>query len=396
MIKMGQEQQRLKNSLKRVANIGCIGRSLRNKKKWAMLLLGIIAAAGIGLGWIWHNQQNAKVVAADPVLVRTQRVEMNGAKDQYIYSGEVRGRYESQLAFQVGGKIVQRFVEIGSAVKPGDALMQIDAKDISQVVNIASAQVYSAQSQQKLAANNLERYRQLYEQNAISKAQYEQYLSAYEVASAAANQASAQYAQGANQLDYSILRANKAGVVSALSAEIGQVVGAGQAVLTLVQDGEREVEINVPESRIASMRQAADIRVRLWALPDVVIGGKVREIAPMADAVTRTYRVRVSLIQPPAAVTLGMTASVEANGSQRANSSVCEIPLSALYQAGQQPSVWVLQNDSVTLRPVQTGQYGKTTVQVTSGLQPGDMIVIAGVHKLREGQKARVAGGEIQ
>jgi len=296
----------------------------------------------------------------------------------------------------VGGKIVRRFVELGSAVKPGDALMQIDAKDILQTVNIASAQVNSAESQMKLARNNLERYQRLYEQGAVSKAQYEQYLSAYEVSAAGANQASAQYSQGANQLDYSILRADQAGIVSAISAEAGQVAGAGQAVVTLVQDGEREVEINVPESRIASMRQAAEVNVKLWALPDVVIKGKVREIAPMADAVTRTYRVRISLIQPPPEVTLGMTASVETSDSQQKTGAICEIPLSAVYQSSQQPAVWVLQNDSVTLRPVQTGKYGKTTLQVTGGLQPGDTIVIAGVHKLREGQKVRLAGGEAE
>jgi RND family efflux transporter MFP subunit len=369
---------------------------IKGGKKRAVILLGLVAIALGALGWIWHSQQNMKVAAEEQVLVRTQKIEASNAKNQYIYSGEVRGRYESQLAFQVGGKIVRRFVELGSAVKPGDALMQIDAKDIRQTVNIASAQVNSAESQMKLARNNLERYRRLYEQGAVSKAQYEQYLSAYEVSAAGANQASAQYSQGANQLDYSILRADKAGIVSAISAEAGQVAGAGQAVVMLVQDGEREVEINVPESRSASMRQATDVNVKLWALPDVVIKGKVREIAPMADMVTRTYRVRISLIEPPSEVTLGMTASVEISDSQQKSGAICEIPLSAVYQSGQQPAVWVLQNDSVTLRPVQTGKYGKTTLQVTGGIQPGDTIVIAGVHKLREGQKVRLAGGEVE
>ena len=257
MIEKKQGQNWLQNQLKKMTNISCAGGTLSARKKWAMLLLGVVAVSGIGLGWIWHNQRIAKGAADEQVLVRIQKIDTSNAKELFIYSGEVRGRYESQLAFQVGGKIVQRFVGLGSAVKPGDALMQIDAKDIHQTVNIASAQVYSAQSQQKLAASNLERYRQLYEQNAISKAQYEQYVSAYEVASAAANQASAQYAQGENQLDYSMLRASKAGVISAINAETGQVVGAGQVVLTLVQDGEREVEINVPESRIAAVQQAA-------------------------------------------------------------------------------------------------------------------------------------------
>ena len=263
-----------------------MGKTNGSPKK-AAIVLGVVAMLGVALGWVGYSQQNMKVAAEELVLVRTQKIMAANAKDQYIYSGEVRGRYESQLAFQVGGKIVRRFVELGSSVKPGDALMQIDAKDILQTVNIAAAQVNSAESQMKLARNNLERYQRLYEQGAVSKAQYEQYLSAYEVTAAGANQASAQYSQGANQLDYSILRADQAGIVSAISAEAGQVAGAGQVVVTLVRDGEREVEINAPESRIVSMRQATDVNVKLWALPDVMLKGKVREIAPMADAVTQ-------------------------------------------------------------------------------------------------------------
>ena len=162
-------------------------------------------------------------------MVRSQRIDRNDNRDRLTYSGEVRGRYESQLAFQVGGKIIRRYVELGSVVKAGDVLMQIDAKDIHPTVNMAAAQIHSAQSQLKLASSNLQRYRQLYEQNAISKAQYEQYLSAYKVAEAAASQ----YAQGANQLDYSLLRADQSGVVASIAAEAGQVVGAGQAVVTL-------------------------------------------------------------------------------------------------------------------------------------------------------------------
>ena len=341
--------------------------------------------------FFWYSQHKPKVSAQEQVLVKTQKVVVTGAQNVNIYSGEVRGRYESQLSFQVGGKITRRFVELGSKVQPGDVLLQIDAKDIRQTVNIASAQIASTDSQLKLAASNLERYRQLYEKGAVSKAQYEQYLSAYEVAVATARQASAQYAQGANQLDYSVLQADKAGVVAAISAEAGQVVSAGQAVVTLVQDGEREVEISVAEGRRAEFRAGMPMKVKLWAMPDSVIQGTVREISPVADSVTRTYRARIAISEPPAGMTLGMTAAVESTESVPGVPRY-EIPLSALYQTNGQPSVWLVTNDSVTLRSVQTGNFGKNTVQVTSGLQPGDTIVTAGVQKLREGQKVRLAG----
>ncbi len=374
--------------------LGTLQRSRSGKMK-AMFLLGILVVGGLAGGFFWYGQQKPKVSAHEQVLVKTQKVAASDAKNINIYSGEVRGRYESQLAFQVSGKITRRFVEAGSIVKPGDALLQIDSRDIRQTVNIASAQVASSESQLKFAASNLERYRQLYEKGAVSKAQYDQYLSAYEVAVAAARQASAQYAQGANQLDYSILQADKAGVVAAVSVEAGQVVSAGQAVVTLVQAGEREVEISVPEGRRAEFREGMPMRVKLWAMPDSVIQGSVREISPVADAVTRTYRARIAISQPPAGMTLGMTAAVESTqttpGSPR-----YEIPLSALYQSNGQPSVWLVTNDSVTLRPVQTGNFGKNTVQVISGLQQGDTIVTAGVQKLREGQKVRLSGEALQ
>ena len=170
-------------------------------------------------------------------LIRTQEIKHTISEASYNYSGEVRGRYESQLAFQVSGKIVKRNVDLGSVVEVGDILMEIDPKDIQQVVNISSAQVYSAQSQMKLAESNLNRYQRLYEHGAISRAQYEESENAYEVAVAAARQASAQYNQSSNQLNYSQLNADSAGVISRIDAEVGQVVSTGQQVITLVKRG---------------------------------------------------------------------------------------------------------------------------------------------------------------
>jgi len=386
-----QWQNLAENFRGRLTNFFSTMQGICSSKRRAMFLLGILVVGGLSGGYFWYSQQKPKVSAQEQVLVKTQKVAATGAQNVNIYSGEVRGRYESQLSFQVSGKITRRFVETGSLVKPGDALLQIDSRDIRQTVNIASAQVASAESQLKLAASNLERYRQLYEKGAVSKAQYDQYISAYEVAVATARQASAQYAQGANQLDYSVLQADKAGVVAAISVEAGQVVSAGQVVVTLVQSGEREVEISVPEGRRVEFRAGMPMRVKLWAMPDSVIQGSVREISPVADAVTRTYRARIAIPEPPAGMTLGMTAAVESTESVPGVPRY-EIPLSSLYQSNGQPSVWLVTNDSVTLRPVQTGNFGKNTVQVTGGLQPGDTIVTAGVQKLREGQKVRLAG----
>lgn len=331
-----------------------------------------------------------KAAEEQPPLVRSLSVKLNGSGQTAVYSGEVKGRYESQLAFQVGGRILTRHVEVGNRVNTGDVLMEIDPKDVRQSVAITSAQLYSAQSQLTLAKNNLQRYQELYEQNAISRAQYDQFVNAYNAAEAAVRQAAAQNVQGTNQLGYTELRATSNGVISVINVEAGQVVAAGQAALTLVQDGEREVEIDVPENRYKEILAAKDIKITFWALPGQVVAGSVREISPMADKVSRTYKVRITLANPPPEVNLGMTASVS-TALAGAQTSVY-IPLSALYQTGASPAVWVAVNGTAALRPVTLGAFGDGSVQVLGGLQDNDVVITAGVHKLKEGQKIRLAG----
>ena len=171
------------------------------------------------------------------------------------------------------------------------------------------------------------------------------------------------------------------------------MVSAGQAVVTLVQDGEREIEIDVPENRYEDILKAKEIRVSFWALPDRIIEGKVREISPMADKTSRTYKVRIQLTNPPTELKLGMTASVTTSvNTGNASNSLTYIPLSAIYQTGSTPSVWVVSAGAVSLRPVKLGNFGDSSVQVLSGLKDQDIIVTAGVHKLKEGQKVRLAG----
>ena len=345
------------------------------------------------VGVIFHENNRTKVTTEDIVTVRTVTISATEGLQGYTYAGEVRGRYESQLAFQVTGKIIKRNVELGSKVNTGDVLMQIDAKDIQQTVNSSSAQIASAESQLRLAKSNLNRYRQLVNQGAISQSLYDQYVNAYQVAVAGVQQASAQYAQGANQLDYSLLRADKPGVVSNIIAEMGQVVTAGQTVVTIVQDGEREVAISVPENRIQELRNAGQIRATFWALPHVTVDGKIREFAPMADQITRTFKVRISLVNPLPEIKLGMTAAIHVADSYA--QPTVNIPLAAVYQDGNTPAAWVVKDNVITLQPITTGKFGNRTIEVLSGLKPGDCIVTAGVHKLKGGQKVKLGGASL-
>jgi RND family efflux transporter MFP subunit len=365
------------------------------KKKIIIYGLTILVACFCLLVWFIYsgnaNRTNAEFETAP--LVRTMVVSPLNAGEQYAYAGEVKSRHESQLAFQVGGKIIARNVELGSIVRQGQTLMQIDARDVEQSVVSQKAQVVQAKSQLQLAEQNLKRYHQLFIEDVISRSQLEQYQAAYDIARAGHEQTLALYTQSIHQMDYTRLKSDKAGVVSSINAEVGQVVGPGQVVVTVVQDGEREIEINVSENRIEAIRLSSKAKITFWALPGVTIEGKICEIAPMADAVSRTYNVRVALAQASPQVRLGMTASVlihEAGGA----SFIPFIPLSALYQTGTTPQVWVIQQDTVHLRPIRTGVFGNDQVQILSGLNAGDVIVTAGVHKLRDGQKVKLPAGE--
>lgn len=358
------------------------------------------AAVGIILvliltGWLIKSKAQPKSKTWDIPLVKTQTVSLDGSSTQSSgYSGEVRGRYESKLAFQVNGKIIRRNVDLGTTVKKGDVLIQIDPIDVQQGATATKAQVLAAESQFKLAKDNLERFRELYNQKLMSKAEFDRYQTTYDAAEAQLRQAKAQYTVSSNQLNYCNLYADNNGVVAGIYAETGQVVAAGQPVVVLVSGSEREVEINVPENRLADFNNQPQLRVTFWALPNVMIEGRVREISPMADPVTRTYKARISLVNPPSVLKLGMTATVTASG--QSGQSAISVPLAAIYQTDATPEVWVVSQGVVNLKPVKLGDYiDGDQVQVLEGIHNGDVIVTAGAHKLREGEKVRT-GDDIQ
>ncbi len=335
----------------------------------------------------------------DP-LVKTQTVSLGAGSADGSYPGTVKGRYETNMSFQVGGRILQRYVQAGDKVHAGDVLMSIDTRDVQQQATQANAQVNAASAQLDLARSNLRRYRALYEENAVPASVLDQYQTAYEAAQASYDQAVAAANQSQNALGYTNLVAVSDGVISAVNAEAGQVVAAGQTVATLVQSQELEVEINVPESRVGSLSIGQETSCSFWSLNNQNVAGVVREISPMADKTAGTYRVRISLPQPPEGLYLGMTATIGISGSstvgiqpdQIDSSNFALLPLSAIYQTGDTPNVWLVNKDALTLslKPVQVESFGKDQVRV-QGLSQGDIVVTAGVHKLREGTKVRLA-----
>ncbi|WP_321418009.1 efflux RND transporter periplasmic adaptor subunit [uncultured Desulfobacter sp.] len=351
----------------------------------AFCILTIVTTAGCNNSTNQKDKQNAPAPAP---LVTSITISAQNSGPGHLFSGDVRGRYETALGFRVPGKIIARHVETGARVEAGDLLMQVDPKDIQEVVTAAKAQVTAAESQYKLAADLLKRFNALYEQDYMSKAEIDRYQNKADSARALLKQAQAQFIQATNQLNYCNLKADDDGIVLDVRAETGQVVAAGMPVVIMAKGEEREIEIFVPENQVAQLNPGALFHVNFWALPDLDIKGRLRYLSPVADPITRTYKTRITLIDPPDTVRLGMTASA-VNVEAKIDSSIF-IPLSAVYQTGDSPMVWVIQNHKTKQQKVRLGKAGNgEQVQVIEGLAAGDEIVTTGVHKLSQGQQVR-------
>lgn len=302
------------------------------------------------------------------------------------YAGEVRSREESILSFRVPGKISQRLVNVGDRVMVNQPLAMLDAMDANLNLNAAKAQLESARSAASTAKTELDRYQQLVGSNAVSRSQYDQIANQYKNAQSGLQQAQSSYEVALNQTDYSVLRANKSGVIVARQIEVGQVVAAGQAAYTLAIDGEREVLIGIPEQLISQFKERQAVKVSLWSDPNRLWPAYVREVSPAADA-SRTYAVRVSFEDRNAPVKIGQSARVFV--SNPAAPDQLQLPLSAISAEQSQSFVWVLDNKSSTLkrRLVSIGAYGRDSVPILSGLSREDWVVVGGVHILHEGQK---------
>ncbi|MDL9998276.1 efflux RND transporter periplasmic adaptor subunit [Variovorax sp. J22P240] len=306
------------------------------------------------------------------------------------FSAEVRARVESRLGFRVAGKITRRQAELGQHVQAGQVLAQLDPQDYKLAAEGARAQHAAALTNRDLAAADLKRYRELREQNFISGADLERRETTYKAAQAQLEQAQAQLASQGNQANYTTLVADVPGIITAIEAEPGQVVAAGTPVVRIAQDGARDVVFAVPEDRAALVKPGSAVAVRGWA-GGAELEGKVREVAASADAVTRTYTVKVT-IDAVTAPALGATVYARPKALSRTGTAVLKLPTSALRQEGQGTAVWVLDKETMTVRsqPVQVATADGNEAVIGSGVSPGMLVVAAGVHVLSPGQKVSI------
>ena len=325
--------------------------------------------------------------------VRVITLASDTAGERLEFSGDVRPRYESQLGFRVGGKIVERKVDVGATVKRGDVLMRLDPQDLRLAESQARATLRAAETERDLARADYKRHVDLRAQNFVSQAVLDTKQSALKAAQANVDAARAGLRGQANQSNYTNLASDADGVVTAIEAEVGQVVQPGSPVVRVARTVEKEVVIGIPEDKVGQLRAASDVTVRLWANEAVAIPGKIREVSPVADPATRTYTVKVA-IPENADVRLGMTATVElATGGNGA--AGLRLPLSALVQHKGASSVWIVENGAVKLVPVQVVGQVRNDVLVTGQVAAGQNVVTAGVNLLKNGQKVRILTADV-
>jgi RND family efflux transporter MFP subunit len=322
--------------------------------------------------------------------VQLVRVSAGGTASMSVFAGEVKPRHEADLAFRIGGKLVERRVDVGAFVRKGQLLAHLDPSDVALQARAAQAAVAAARTEATFAKAEFERFENLHRQKFVSASALDQKRNAMTVADARLEQAQAQLAVSRNQAEYASLFAPEDGVITAIGAEAGQVIASGQSVMRLARTDEREVAIAVPENRIGELRTAPQLAAVLWANPGKLYQARVREIAPSVDAVTRTFAVRVAVPDADAALGWGMTANVVVAGAGAAGSVL--LPLTSVYHTPEgKPAVWIYDpgEQKVDLRPVALGAYREDGVLVTAGVRDGEWVVAAGVNKLQAGQRVR-------
>jgi RND family efflux transporter MFP subunit len=324
-------------------------------------------------------------------LVRTLVVNPRPIGEDRQAIGEVKPRYESDLSFRVAGKVLSRLVDVGAWVRQGDTLATLDTQDYQNRLRSAEAEVSSAEAALINAQGTEARQAKLLKDGWTPKATYDNALQNLQVAEARFKVAKVNLDLTRDQLNYTTLKAEFDGVITAVGAEAGQNVNAGQMVVKLARPDDKDGVFNIAETAFTDISKT-QLEVIVWPLsnPELAVDGVVREISPVADPVTRTYTIKVTLKNPPSQLRFGMSIGGRLKGDA---ALAVALPFSALFEKNGSPAVWVLdqQSNSLTLRPITVARYDANTVIVAGGLSRGDIVVTAGVNTLTVGQKVRLA-----
>ncbi|MFL6681114.1 MAG: efflux RND transporter periplasmic adaptor subunit [Burkholderiaceae bacterium] len=357
---------------------------LRRHLASSVIACGLLALAACGDG------RHADPRTEAP-LVRTALVQAATSSTR-SFSGVIAARVQSDLGFRVPGKVLERRVDAGQAVRRGQALMRIDPTDLKLAASAQLQAVAAARARAQQATQDEARYRDLQGTGAISASAYDQVKAAAEAAKAQLSAAEAQADVARNASRYAELLADDDGVVMETLAEPGQVVTAGQAVVRLAHAGRREAVVQLPET----LRPAVGSRAQatLFGGDGVGVAARLRLLSDVADRLTRTFEARYVLDGELADAPLGSTVTVRIPDAPSASRAGLRVPVGALFDAGKGPGVWIVSGEpaKVSWRPVAVQQLDDDGARVTGALQQGDRIVALGAHLLREGASVRTAG----
>jgi len=349
------------------------------------------------LGLLSACQPVEEVVEPEIRPVRYITIETSASSSIVTLVGRVQAQTEINQSFRIDGRLIERAVDVGDIIKPGQLIARVDPENEESGVQAAQAQLLAAQARLIEARSNEVRMRELIAEKAVSQAAFEQAKALLAVAESQVKSSESQVTLAKNRLNYTRLYSNVGGVVTSRGAEPGEVISAGRMIIQVAEDGARDAVFDVPTSVKNQATRDAQISVALTSDPSITAIGRVREVAPRADPVTGTFTVRIQLIKPPVEMRLGSTVT-----GQMATDRVVaiELPASALIRSKDgQAAVWIVdpQNKTVAMRTIEVGAYGTNSIQVTQGLSPGDKVVTAGVQTLRPGQRVALlnpAGGK--
>jgi len=323
--------------------------------------------------------------------VRTVTVERVAEGETVSLTGHIRAKDQVNLAFRVDGRMIERPVNVGDVLTAGQVVAKLDPQIQQNGLNTAQANLASVEAVLVQARLTLGRQQQLVKDGWTSQANFDEARQKFETVQALVDAARAQVRTAQEQLSYTVLSADAPGAVTAKGAEPGEVVHAGQMIVQLARQGGRDAVFDVPEQLMRTGPRDPLVQIALTNDPTVRATGRVREVSPQADAATRTFQIKVGIIDPPEGMELGSTVT----GSIKLSAPPgVEIPASALTEANGNPAVWVVdpQSQTVSLRSVDVSRYDPATVVISQGLETGEVVVTAGVQVLRPGQKVRLLG----
>jgi RND family efflux transporter MFP subunit len=354
-------------------------------------LIGLILLSFlIGLNSCGEKQQK---VALSPRPVRFVIAPQPTLSIFHNQTGEIRAHDELTLGFRLGGRLLTRRVEVGDEVKKGELLASLESETGENQFNSARSDLQSAIVSEQVAAANLRRMKILMPSGAIARVQLDNAMADWQSALSHRQTSENALKNAQENLDWTRLTAPAPGVITQVSASSGQVVGAGQTVVNLAEATELDAVFDLSESQVRALKNVQSLNVSLLSDPAITTHGILRDISPQADPQTRTWRVRISLNNPPRAMALG--ASVQAPLPETGLGGI-RLPASSLSQSGWTPAVFIVdrRNLQLEMRPVIIGRFSTREVFISSGIRPGETVVTAGVSKLRQGEKVSLGEGQ--